>query len=76
MINHGETIRTVRELLRVLARGARLIHAERWQTAIETGHAAWHVVLPDGHRRIVQASIAVAAHRRGLVTFERIEDLK
>ena len=62
----GDPIRAVRELLRAIAAGGRLVKAERWELDEDN---QWHeyVIERAGTKRAVSASIAVAALRKGLV---------
>lgn len=70
---HERSISSIRDLLRALAGGGRLVHYQLWQVSEESGWREWVVVHRDGTRQGVAARIAVAAHRKGLVTFEEGE---
>lgn len=67
---HGDPIRSIRDLLRALAGGGRLVHYQPWQVSQETGWREWLVVHRDGTRQKVDARIAVTAHRKGMVWYE------
>jgi hypothetical protein len=67
------SIRTIRDLLWAIAGGARLVKCEPWRFSEDSAWHEWMVVRRDGTRQIVEAKIAVTAHRKGMVTFEEGE---
>lgn len=70
---HGDPIRSIRDLLRALAGGGRLVHYQPWQVSQETGWREWVVVHRDQSRQGVDPRIAVTAHRKGMVTYEETD---
>jgi hypothetical protein len=63
----GEEIRSVRELLRAIAAGSRLVHSQRWELNEQNQWHEYRVNGKDGMQRAVRTSIAIVALRRGLV---------
>lgn len=67
---HDYPIRSIRDLLRALAGGGRLVHYQRWQVSQDSNWREWVVVHRDGTRQGVDGRIAVTAHRKGMVSYE------
>lgn len=63
-------VRTVRELLAEVARGGRLIKREAHELNQANQWREWEIVQADGQRRHVWPRCAVAAHRKGMVSYE------
>lgn len=66
----GPPITTVRELLRSIAAGGRLVHSHRWELDESNQWYEYRVMGSDGVQQAVRASIAVAALRKGMVSVQ------
>jgi hypothetical protein len=66
----GSEITTVRELLRSIAAGGRLVHSHRWQLDEGNQWYEYRVVSRDGTPLAVRASIAVVALRKGMASVQ------
>lgn len=69
-MSEAALIRSIRDLLRAVAGGGRLVHYQPWQVSQQTGWRDWLVEHRDGTRQAVDARIAVTAHRKGMVKYE------
>ena len=66
----GREVRAIPELLSRIAAGWKLHHCETWEVSQSTGWCQFWLTDPLGTGYPVRAAIAIAAHRKGLVTYE------